>query len=152
MTTPYRKPLPGMYNSALTRPFWEAVKRHELMLQRCKTCGRWIWFPREMCPYCMSQDLEWARASGKGRLYSFTIVYQPASAAFRDDVPYANITVLLDEGVRMNSGLVGHSPIPEVLTQYTVPDDIKVDMPVEAVFDDVTPEWTLVKFRPVRET
>ena len=137
MTTPYRKPLPSMYNPEVSRPFWEAARRHEVVLQRCNACSRWIWFPREICPFCLSQDLEWGRATGKGRLYSFTIVYQPASRAFADDVPYVNCTVLLDEGVRINTTLVDHTPIGEKVPP--VPEDIRIDMPVEVVFDDVTP-------------
>jgi len=149
MTTPYNKPLPSVYNAEVSRPYWEAAKRHELALQRCKPCARWVWFPREICPFCLSQDLEWVPTAGKGRLYSYTIVYQPASPSFNNDVPYVNCVVLLNEGVRINTMLVDHSPIgPNV---PPVPDDIKIDMPVEVVFDDVTPDWTLPKFRPVRE-
>ena len=149
MTTQYNKPLPRPYNAEVSRPYWEAAKRHELVLQRCKPCGHWVWYPREICPFCLSQDLDWAPVSGKGRLYSYTIVYQPASRAFNEDVPYINCTIMLDEGVRINSMLVDHEPIGEVVPP--VPADVVIDMPVEVVFDDVTPEWTLPKFKPVRE-
>lgn len=151
MTTGYRKPLPRYYAPTVERPFYEAAKRHELVVQRCLDCGRWVWYARELCPYCMSQNLEWTPVSGKGRVYSFTIVYQPASMGFADDIPIVNINVLLDEGVRMYSKLVDHSPVPEQLTEHNVPEDIRCDMPVEVVFEDVTPEWTLVHFKRVRE-
>jgi hypothetical protein len=81
--------------------------------------------------------MEWVPVSGRGRLHSFTIVYQPANAAFRDDVPYVYAVVQLDEGPRLVSNVVQCDP-----------EALQVDMPLVAVFDDVTPEWTLVKFRP----
>jgi uncharacterized OB-fold protein len=83
--------------------------------------------------------LEWVKVSGRGRLHTYTIVYQSANAAFRDAAPYIYAVVQLDEGPRMVSNVV----------QCNI-DDLRVDMPLEAVFDDVTLEWTLVKFRPAR--
>ena len=82
MTTTYSKPLPVSMNPELSRPFWEATKRHELVLPRCKTCSNTFFYPREICPSCMSDDLDWTPASGRGRLYSFTIVHQTAHPAF----------------------------------------------------------------------
>jgi uncharacterized OB-fold protein len=70
-------------------------------------------------------------------LHSFTIVYQPANAAFRDVAPYVYAVVQLDEGPRLVSNVVQCDP-----------EAVRVDMPLVAVFDDVTPEWTLVKFKP----
>lgn len=138
MATDYIKPLPRALSPALTRPFWEAARRHELVLPRCKTCDHLFFYPRSECPHCLSSDLEWVKVSGRGRLHSFTIVRQPANAAFNADVPYAYAVVQLDEGPRLVSNMV----------QCDL-DALRVDMPVEAVFDDVTPECTLVKFKPV---
>ncbi|MDH3601503.1 MAG: Zn-ribbon domain-containing OB-fold protein [Candidatus Tectomicrobia bacterium] len=137
MATDYSKPLPRPVNPELTRPFWEAAKRHELVMPRCKTCDQLFFYPRSECPNCLGSDLEWARVSGRGRLHSFTIINQPVNAAFRDDVPYVYAVVQLVEGPRMISNLV----------ECDV-ESVSVDMPVEAVFDEVTPEWTLVKFKP----
>jgi uncharacterized protein len=137
MATEYRKPLPRPLNPLLTQPFWEAARRHELVMPRCKTCDCLFFYPRSECPRCLHTDLEWARVSGRGRLHSYTIVYQPANAAFKDDAPYIYAVVQLDEGPRMVSNVVQCNP-----------DEVRVDMPLVAVFDDVTPEWTLVKFKP----
>jgi hypothetical protein len=137
MAAEYNKPLPRPLNPELTRPFWEAAKRHELVMPRCKTCDQLFFYPRSECPRCLGSDLEWVPVSGRGRLHSFTIINQPANAAFRDDVPYVYAVVQLIEGPRMISNLV----------ECDV-ESVSVDMPVEAVFDDVTPEWTLVKFKP----
>ena len=132
-----RKPVPVPENIELTKPFWEAAKRHELMMQRCKKCAEWIFYPREQCPNCFSQDMEFQKVSGRGRVYAYTTVYQPAHPAFNDEAPYVFAIVQLDEGVRVATNIVG---IPH--------EQVKVDMAVEAAYEDVTPEWTLVKFKP----
>jgi uncharacterized OB-fold protein len=137
MATAYSKPLPRPISPELTRPFWEAAKRHELVMPRCTTCDHLFFYPRSECPCCLSNHLEWVRVSGRGRLHTYTIVYQPANAAFRDDTPYIYAVVQLDEGPRVVSNVV----------QCDL-DAVKVDMPLEAIFDDVTPECTLVKFKP----
>jgi uncharacterized OB-fold protein len=137
MATEYSKPLPRPLSPELTRPFWEAAKRHELVMPRCKTCDQLFFYPRSECPRCLSTHLEWTRVSGRGRLHTYTVVYQPANAAFRDNTPHIYAVVQLDEGPRMVSNVV----------QCAV-DAVRVDMPLEAIFDDVTPEWTLVKFKP----
>jgi uncharacterized OB-fold protein len=131
------KPLPRPELKSLTAPYWEAAKRHELIMQRCTACAGWIFYPREQCPVCFSQKLEWAPVSGRGRVYTFTIVHQPAHPGFQGETPYTYAIVQLDEGVRVPTNIVGCAP-----------EDVRVDMPVVAVFDDVSPEWTLVMFKP----
>ena len=137
MATDYKKPLPRPINPELTRPFWEAAKRHELVMPRCKTCDHVYFYPRSECPHCLSNDQEWVKVTGRGRLHSFTIIRQPANAAFTADVPYVYAVVQLAEGPRMISNIVECDL-----------EDLRVDMPLEAVYDEVTPEWTLVKFKP----
>ena len=137
MTTQPLKPMPRPESRALTAPFWEAAKRHELVCQRCRQCTAWIFYPREQCPACFSTGLEWAPVSGRGRVFAYTIVYQPAHPAFEADAPYTYAIVQLDEGVRMPTNIVGCAV-----------EEVRVDMAVSVVFDDVSPEWTLVKFRP----
>ncbi len=129
----YTKPLPRP--TATSRPFWDAAKRHELMLQRCRVCNRFIYYPRDRCPNCLSDRLEWQKVSGRGTLYSYTIVRRAATRSFADK-PYVLAIVELDEGPRMTTNL--EAPV----------DHIKIGMPVVAYFDDVTPDHTLVKFRP----
>ena len=131
------KPMPLPENKGLTAPFWEAAKRHELVMQRCKKCANWIFYPREQCPVCFSQDLEYAPVSGRGRVYAFTVVYQPGNPAFEPEAPYVYAVIQLDEGVRMPSNITGISP-----------DDVQIDMPVVATYEDVSPDWTLIKFEP----
>lgn len=130
----YLKPLPKP--TPTSRPFWEAAKRHELMLQRCETCRSFIYYPRPRCPNCFSDRLSWQRASGRGTVYSFTVVRRASSRSFADG-PYVLAIVELDERVRMTTNIVAS------------PDKVRVGMAVEVFFDDVTPEHTLVKFKPV---
>ncbi len=137
MTTTYAKPLPVPMNEELSRPFWDATKRRELALPRCKTCSGIFFYPREQCPNCFSDDLDWTRVSGQGRLYSFTIVHQSAHPAFQPDTPHIYAIIQLNEGPK----------IPSNLVECEI-EDARIDMPVEAVFEDVSEEYTLVKFRP----
>jgi uncharacterized protein len=137
MATAYNKPLPRPLSPEVSRPFWEAAKRHELVMPRCTICDHLFFYPRSECPRCLSNHLEWMQVSGRGRLHTYTVVYQPANAAFRDDTPYIYAVVQLDEGPRMVSNVVECDL-----------DAVSVDMPLEVLFDDITPECTLVKFKP----
>jgi uncharacterized OB-fold protein len=131
---PYTKPLPLM--QGLTQQFYDYCRQHELRFQRCKQCGKWRHVPRAMCAACGSWEAEWARSSGRGKVFTWTVVRRPMHPAFKDDVPYAPVVVQLEEGVRLVSWLVD-CPL----------DEIRMGMPVEVVFDAVTPEVTLPKFR-----
>ena len=134
--TEYNKPLPQPTEESLD--FWEGCKRHELLIQRCKDCGAYIHYPRAMCPKCNSFDLEYTKVSGKGEIYTWAVAHRAFHLGFANDVPYATIVVELDEGVRLMSNIVDCKP-----------EDLYIGMPVEVVFDDVTEEVTLPKFRPV---
>lgn len=139
MTT-YSKPMPSPMNPELSRPFWEAAREHRLVMPRCKTCSNTFFYPREQCPNCMSDDLGWTQVSGRGRLYTFTVVHQTAHPAFQAEAPHIYAIVQLNEGPR----------IPSNLIECAI-EDAQIDMPVEVVFDDVSDEHTLVKFRPVSD-
>ena len=129
------KPLPQP--DAESREFWEDVKARRLMLQRCRACGRFRFYPRAVCPHCLSGDFERVTASGKGSLYSFTVCHRPAAEAFAANVPYVVALVDLDEGVRLMSNLIGCPP-----------GQARVGMHVEVVFEDASPDITLYKFTP----
>lgn len=134
-TLSYTKPLPIV--TPVNKPFWDAAKRHELVLPRCKDCGAWTFPLGPMCQSCWSENLEWARASGRGVVTTWVVFHRAFDPSFTDDIPYAVVQVELEEGVRYISNLVG-----------VAPNAIKPGMRVEAVFDDVTPEISLLKFRP----
>lgn len=132
---PRSKPVPRP--TPETAPYWEGAKRGELVVQRCRSCAQHYFYPRAGCPHCGSTDVEWVRASGRGRLHTYLINHRPA-AGFEEDVPYAIAVVELDEGPRMMSNVVGIENTPENLV---------LDMPLEVDFD-VRGEWSVPVFRP----
>ena len=87
------------YGDPLSRPFWEAASRHELVLQRCAECANHELVPRPFCVLCGSDRVEWVRAGGTGIVYSTTTVRIEISSDFQP--PYAVALVDLDEGPRM---------------------------------------------------
>lgn len=137
MAEPYNKPLPLMVG--MTKEFYDFCKQRELRFQRCQRCGRWRHVPREMCAACGSSDWEWAKSSGRGRVFTWTVAARPMHPAFMENVPYAAVVVEMEEGVRIVTTLVD-CPL----------EDIRMNMPVEVVFEDVTEEVTLPRFRRVQ--
>ena len=131
----YAKPIPQLDEES--RPWWEALKRHELYLQKCRDCGALRYYPRALCPECLSARTEWMRSRGIGKVYTFTITYQNAAPGFREALPYVLAYVELDEGLKLLTNIVDCRP-----------EEVRIGMPVAMVFDDVTPEVTLAKFRP----
>ena len=130
---PYDKPLPVIDPG--TRPFWDAARDHRLTIPKCKSCGKYHFYPRELCPHCHSDDLEWTDISGRGEIYSFTIARRPAGPVYADDVPYVIAMIALDEGPRMMTNLI----VDDVET-------VQIGDRVAVHFDDVTDEVTLPKF------
>ena len=133
----YTKPLP--IPDPVTRPFWDSLKTGAIQLQRCGACDRFIYYPRAVCPSCLSAELEWAPVSGRGVVHAFTIPHRHPNPAFGVDAPYVVALIELEEGARILSNLVGVEPTPAA---------VRVGMPVEIVYDEVTAEITLPKFRP----
>ena len=135
--TSYSKPLPIMHDE-VTRKYWEGCRNGKLLLQKCQDCGTYQTFPRNLCYKCHLQKLNWVDSSGRGTVYSFSIVYRPPMEEFAPDVPYVVAIVELEEGVRMMTNIVGCAP-----------DDVTIGMKVQVVFARVTAEVALPKFRPV---
>jgi len=133
----YEKPLPVV--EAFNKPYWEAARRHELVIQRCKDCGTFRFYPRPFCIKCWSANTDWVKLSGRGKVYTYTIVRRASHPAFENDVPYVWACIELEEGVRLGSNIIGCKP-----------EDVKIGLNVEVVFDDVTDEITLPKFRLVK--
>jgi uncharacterized protein len=136
VTMPRGKPLPEP--TPETAPFWEGCKAHELRLQYCGTCRKYIFYPRIFCPTCLSDALEWRAISGKGTLLTYVLSARPAPG-FQDELPYAIAIVKLDEGPHLMSNIVN--------TELT-PEKLPAGMPLEVVFEDVTDTIALPKFQP----
>ncbi len=91
--------LPAPSVSDETRVYWDGASAGKLMVRRCKTCGEAHHYPRAHCPYCFGVDVEWIEASGKGTLYSYSVMR-------RAPVPYALAYVKLAEGPTMMTNIV----------------------------------------------
>lgn len=135
MSHSYTKPLP--VPSPESRPFWEALRHRELRLQQCRACGQWWFPPGNLCPNCLSEAWDWALASGQGSLISFVVMHRAYHPGFSDELPYNVAVVELAEGPRMVSNVIGCAN-----------EDLAIGMPLEVIFDAVTDEVTLPKFRP----
>jgi len=133
----YAKPLPQV--TPEMKPFWDAARRHELVVQRCTGCGTHRFPARDICSRCLSRDAAWIPVTGRGSVFSWAIMHQVYHPGFAAEVPYAVVVIELDEGARLVSNLVDCAPA-----------DIRAGMPVEVVFDDVAPDVSLPKFRPRR--
>ena len=131
----YRKPLPRP--NRLSQPFWDGARQHELRLQRCSHCGHHRLPPSPRCPQCLSDAHEWVQASGRGKVWSWIEMWQRYFPAFEGEIPYNVAYVELEEGPRLMTNLIDVDA-----------ESIYCDMPVEVVFEDVTPEISLPKFRP----
>ena len=131
----YEKPFPQP--TADPQPFWEYCKKHELRMQECSQCGH-IRYPRGIvCPKCCSMEYEWTKLMGRGEVFSFSTFHYVYNKAFSNEVPYVAAAIELEEGPRMISNIIGCKL-----------EDIKIDMPVEVYFEDITDEFALPKFKP----
>lgn len=101
-----QRPLPRL-KELDTRAFWEATRNKELRYQRCDDCETVVFYPRRHCTGCLGSNLSWYTASGKGSIYSFSVVRQSYHPFFRSRVPYAVAWIDLDEGPRLLSNIVG---------------------------------------------
>ena len=129
----YAKPLPP--DDPSSRPFWEGARRGAVVLQRCLDCGRYRFPGARYCAQCRGSRSAWVETSGAGIVESFCTFHKAYWPGFANGVPYDVVLVLLDEGVRLFSNLVG---VPR--------KRIRLGMRVRACFEAVTPEVTLVKF------
>ena len=134
-------PQPAAAIDGLGAEFWEAAKRHELLVQQCNACSGFQWGPEWICYQCHSYDLGYTKVSGRGRIYSWERVWHPVHPALNEGTPYLVVLVELPdaENVRMVGNLLG------VPTQ-----DVVIGAEVEAVFEDHgagDDAYTLVQWR-----
>jgi uncharacterized protein len=119
-----------------TRGYWEGTLAEEIRIQRCNACGhlQLPWGP--CCTRCLSQDLGYQVASGRGTVFSFTIVRQAIHPDFSAQVPYVVADVQLEEGPVMTSNVTDCAP-----------EDVSIDMPVRSWFDEELEDAFHVKLR-----
>jgi uncharacterized OB-fold protein len=122
------------------RPFWDSLRQHAIRVQRCTACGTYRYHPKETCPRCHSRAAAWTPIGGDGEIYTFTVVRRAPTPAYQADIPYVIVHVTMAEGFRIIAGLTGIDPAK-----------VRIGQPVVLAYEDVTPEWTLIIFRPPRE-
>ncbi len=137
--TPVALPVPEP--DEISAPFWSACSEHRLVIQRCDECGRHRHFPRPACPRCGSLEHTWEEQRGTATLYSWIVAHSPTLPAFTDRLPMAVVLVELD-GTDGPIRLVGGLHDAEV-------SELKVGMPMQIVWDDVTDGVALASWTPM---
>ncbi len=132
--------MPEPMSDSMTLPWWEAAAEHRLVVQRCGACGHTRLPPAPVCPECRADAAEWHEVSGRGEVYTYTIVHRPVAAD--QELPFVIAVIALENagGVRMMSNLVGIDPT-----------DIRIGMPVELVWEDMSEDLAVPRFRPASE-
>ena len=125
--------------NADSRPYWDATRERRLLIRNCKVCGTKHFMPRNGCPKCWSEDLEWVDASGRGTVHTFSIVRRAPLPEFAAKAPYVVAMVDLEEGPRMYTNIVGADAL-----------DVAIGDAVRVTFDDrgegyVVPQFTRVE-------
>jgi uncharacterized protein len=127
-------PLPRI--DALSEPFWRHARGHRLAVQRCTACGHHQFPPSPVCARCLDEGLEWHAVSGHGTLLSWADFYKAYWPGFAGRLPYRVCVVELDEG-----------PLLVATLDSALPQTLRTGARVQARFDDVTPEISLLRFR-----
>jgi uncharacterized protein len=99
-----------------TEAYWEGARNGKLLLRHCTSCNKVHHYPRALCPYCFSDKLDWREASGKGKVYTYSVMR-------RAPEPYVIAYVTLDEGISMMTNIVDCDF-----------DKVRIDQPVKVVF------------------
>src|SRR5262245_2241462 len=117
-------PLPDVHWQP-TREFWAAAGRRALSIPRCAACARWVWYPATPCRFCGGGTLEWSEVSGRGRLFSWSVVRHAWIPQVADRLPFVTGLIALEEdpAVRLVTCVVD-----------CVPEALRCDMPVRVVF------------------
>ena len=120
----------------IDQPFWKGAAEGKLLLQKCRGCGKVQFFPRVVCTGCFSSELDWVPARGAGKVHSFSWVFVPRNPAFKEEVPICYANIILDEGVIIESRIVGKNL-----------QTVKIDAKVRVVFQETaSPEIKLPVF------
>ena len=100
MSATSEKPVP--VPDELSRPFWDAARERRLMIQRCISCGYYNHPPRRFCDACLTHELRFEPVSGRGAVYTFTVMHQHDVAGFEEDAPFINMVAGLEDGPARN--------------------------------------------------
>ena len=125
---------------AETRPFWDATREGRFLIRHCLECGKYHFYPRPFCPNCWSERVEWAEATGRAVLYTYSIVVSNDLPPFNERVPYVAAVVDLEEGPRVMTNVVD--------CEFA---DLRVGMPVEVDYLAISDDITIAVFKPAAQ-
>jgi uncharacterized OB-fold protein len=129
--------MPSPVADATTLPWWKAAAEHRLVVQRCTACGHTRLPPAPLCPECRSTEADWQPVSGRGEVYTYTVVHRPIAAGQPLPTVIAVIALEGAGGVRMISNVVGVDAAV-----------VAIGMPVELVWEDMSADLAIPRFRP----
>jgi hypothetical protein len=135
---PQPKGIPAPHPSLHSEAYWNGCRQHRLLYQRCAACGYDGLGAFTVCARCQATSPTWEASAGRGRLYSWTVVWHPPDPRFR--VPYAPAVVRLDEGPFMMSAVIGCEP-----------DALREGLELAVVFHAASDDITLPYFAPPSE-
>ncbi|PKB63680.1 MAG: hypothetical protein BZY80_05990 [SAR202 cluster bacterium Io17-Chloro-G2] len=131
----WKKPLPTI--SGETKPFWDACRQGNLLIQRCGSCQEYQFYPRGICANCWCEDIQWVTASGRGTVWTFTETRQNRTPGFEEEIPYVLALVELEEGVKMFTNIIECDP-----------KEVKIGMAVEVTFVQANQQVSIPYFKP----
>jgi len=136
--SPHNKPLPEI--SEFSRPFWEGALHGQLKVQECTECHTRDFLPKPWCVECGSRSLIWKTIRGQGEIYSFTVATAVMMnlPGWKEELPLVLGLIDLDEGPRLYGQIVGVGA-----------QTLQIGMRVEPVFERISDEAGIVKFRLV---
>jgi uncharacterized OB-fold protein len=129
----YEGPLPIVDPDSA--PYWRGAAQGRLVVPRCTSCHRMVFFPRVLCPFCYADTFVWEESRGQGSIYSYTVARRPAGPAFAASAPYVVALIDIDEGFRMLSTVRGCAP-----------DTVQIGARVAVRFQQVAPSLALPVF------
>lgn len=127
---------PSPRSTPANEPYWQGLREHRLLVQRCAGCGKLRHYPRPMCDACYAMDYGWQEIDGHGTVYSWAVTHHPFHPAFKRDVPYVTITAELGDGIRIQAPLAGDRSVP-----------LSVGLAVTLDYVDIDPALTLPALR-----
>jgi uncharacterized OB-fold protein len=127
--------VPGPTRTAVSAPFWDASAEGKFVIQRCDDCGRWVFYPRAICPRCWSRALTWTPASGQARLETWSTIHRAGHPGWQPAAPYTVCLVGLAEG-------------PAMISLLLAPDAARLGLPLRVRFERIG-ETALPCFEPV---
>ncbi len=126
------RPQPAPENQA----YWDGLREHRLLIQRCTNCNKLRHYPRPMCDSCYAMAYDWQEVDGRGKVHSWTVSHHPFHPGFKRDIPYITVAADLDAGLRLQAPLVGSDVAA-----------LALDLPVVVDYNDVDEALTLPYLR-----